>query len=65
MTMVLMLMNDELKRDWCFIAEYDTSGDDGKGAERPQLDNLLQWLIYQSRSFTRKNTKKVTRSVRT
>ena len=46
------------------MAEYGIFGDGGKALQSSPPENLTGWIITQSKSFTRKDFGKVSRSVR-
>ena len=45
------------------MTDYDTFGHEVKATERSRPDSLTQWIITQSKGFTKKGTEKVSRSV--
>ena len=40
---------------------YSIAGNEGKATERSPLDKLMQWIITQSKSFTRKGIRNISR----
>ena len=50
---------------WFYTADYGIFGHEVKVTERSPPDNLTQWIITQSKGFTKKGIEKLTRSVRT
>ena len=40
---------------------YSIAGNEGKATESYPLDNLMQWIITQSKSFTRKAIRNISR----
>ena len=40
---------------------YSIAGNEGKATERSPLDKLMQWIITQSKSFTRKGIRNIGR----
>ena len=51
--------------DWFYTTDYAIFGYEVKATERSSPDNLMRWIITQSKGFTRKDTEKVSRSVMT
>ena len=49
--------------EWFCTTDYGIFGDEVKAAERSPPDNLTQWIITQSKGFTRKGIEKISRSV--
>ena len=49
--------------DWFYTINYGIFGHEVKATERSPPDNLRRWIITQSKGFTRKRTKKMSRSV--
>ena len=45
------------------MTDYDIFGHEVKATERSSPDNLTQWIITQSKGFTKKGIEKVSRSV--
>ena len=50
--------------DWFYTTEYAIFGHEIKATERSPPDNLTRWIITQSKDFTKKGIKKISRSVR-
>ena len=50
--------------DWFYITDYAVFGHEVKATERSPLDNLTQWIITQSKGFSRKGIEQISRSVR-
>ena len=50
--------------DWFYTTDYAIFGHEVKATERSPPDNLIQWIIAQSKRFTRKNIEQISRSVR-
>ena len=50
--------------DWFYTIDYDIFGDEVKATERSPPDNLTQWIITQSKGFTKKGIEKIGRSLR-
>ena len=50
--------------DWFYTTDYAIFGHEVKATERSPPDKLTQWIIIQSKSFTKKGIKKISRSVR-
>ena len=48
-----------IHRDWFYTTDYEV-----KATERLPPDNLTRWIITHSKSFTRKDIEKISRSVR-
>ena len=65
-TVYVMNMADEkwMHGDWYYTTGYGVFGHDVKAAGRSTPDNLMRWIIIQSKSFTRKSIEKISRSVR-
>ena len=40
---------------------YSIAGNEGKATERSPLDKFMQWIITQSKSFTRKGIRNISR----
>ena len=51
-------------RDWLYTTDYVIFGHEVKITERSPPDNLTQWIITQSKGFTRKGIEQISRSVR-
>ena len=49
---------------WFYTIDYDIFGDEVKATERSPPDNLTQWIITQSKGFTKKGIEKIGRSLR-
>ena len=49
--------------EWFYATGYGIFGHEVKATERSPPDNLTQWIITQSKGFTRKGIKKTSRSV--
>ena len=49
--------------DWFYKTEYADFGFAGKATSRSPADNLTRCIITQSKGFTRKDIRKVNRSV--
>ena len=45
------------------MTDYDIFGHEVKATERSSPDNLTQWIITQSKGFTKKGIEKISRSV--
>ena len=60
MTMVLIQVKHGLMRIGLHKG-YSIAGNEGKATERCPLDNLMQWIITQSKSFTRKAIRNISR----
>ena len=50
--------------DWFYTTDYAIFGHEVKVAERSPPDKLTRWIITQSKGFTKKDIKKISRSVR-
>ena len=50
--------------DWFYTTDYAFFGHKVKATERSPPDNLTRWSITQSKGFTKKGIKKISRSVR-
>ena len=50
--------------NWFYTADYGIFGHEVKTTERSSTDNLTQWIITQSKGFTRKGIETIIRSVR-
>ena len=50
--------------DWFYKTDYAIFGHDVKATERSPPDNLTQWIITQSKGFTRNGIEQISRSVR-
>ena len=50
--------------DWFCTTKYGIFGDGGNATKKSPLDNLTQWVITQSKGFTRGGTEETGRSVR-
>ena len=50
--------------DWFYATRYGIFGHEVKATKRSPPDNLMQWIIRQSKGFTRKSIEKVSRSGR-
>ena len=50
--------------DWFYMAGYGIFGHEVKATKRSSPGNLTQWIIAQSKGFTRKGVEKISRSVR-
>ena len=51
--------------DWFHTTDYDIFGHEVKVTERSPPATLTQWIITQSKGFTRKGIQKIRKSVRT
>ena len=51
-------------RDWFYTRDYAIFGHEVKAIERSPPDNPTQWIITQSKDFTRKGIEQISRSVR-
>ena len=49
---------------WFYTTDYAIFGHEVKATERSPPDNLTQWIITQSKGFTKKDIEKISRSVR-
>ena len=49
--------------EWFYTTDYGIFGHEVKATERSPPDNLTQWIITQSKGFTRKGNEKISRSV--
>ena len=49
--------------DWFYTTDYAVFGHELKAIERSPPDNLTQWIITQSKGFTKNGTEKIGRSV--
>ena len=47
-----------------YTTKYDVFGDVAKAIERSTPDNLTRWIVIQSKDFTRKSIRKISRHVR-
>ena len=50
---------------WFYTTDYAIFGHEVKATERSPPDSLTQWIITQSKGFTKKGIEKLSRSVRT
>ena len=50
--------------DWFYTTDYAIFGHEVKATERSPPDNLTRWIITQSKGFTKKSIKKISRPVR-
>ena len=50
---------------WFYTTDYAIFRHEVKATERSPPDNLTQWIITQSKGFTKKGIEKLSRSVRT
>ena len=50
--------------DWFYTTGYEIFGHEVKAIKRSPPNNLTQWIITQSKGFTRKGIEKISRSVR-
>ena len=50
--------------DWFYTTNYGIYGHQVKAMKRSPPDNVTQWIITQSKGFTRKDIEKIDRSVR-
>ena len=50
--------------DWFYITKHGVFGDGEKATKRFPPDTLMQGIITQPKGFTRKDIKKISRSVR-
>ena len=50
--------------DWSYTTDYAIFGHEVKATEISPPDNLTQWIIAQSKGFTKKGIEKISRSVR-
>ena len=50
--------------DWFYTTGYGIFGHEVKATKRSLPDNLMRWIITQSKGFTRKGIEKISRSVR-
>ena len=50
--------------DWFYTTDYTIFGHEVKTTERSPPENLTQWIITQSKDFTRKGIEQISRSVR-
>ena len=50
--------------DWFYTTDYAIFGHEVKATERSPPDNLIQWIITQSKRFTKKGIEQISRSVR-
>ena len=50
--------------DWFYTTGYGIFGHEVKATKRSPPDNLMRWIITQSKGFTRKGIEKISRSVR-
>ena len=48
---------------WFYTTDYATFGHGVKATERSPPDNLIRWIITQSKGFTRKGIEQISRSV--
>ena len=49
--------------DWFYTTRYAVFGHGVKATERPLPDNLTQWIITQSKGFTKNSIEKTSRAV--
>ena len=50
--------------DWFYTTGYGIFGHEVKATKRSLPDNLMRWIITQSKGFTRKGIEKISKSVR-
>ena len=50
--------------DWFYTTGYGIFGHELKATKRSPADNLMRWIITQSKGFTRKGIEKISKSVR-
>ena len=50
--------------DWFYTTDYAIFGHEVKATERSSPDNLIRWIVTQSKGFTKKGIEKISRSVR-
>ena len=50
--------------DWFYTTGYGIFGHEVKATKRSPPENLTRWIISQSKGFTRKGIKKISRSAR-
>ena len=50
--------------DWFYATDYCIFGHEVKATERSPPDNLMRWIIPQSKGFARKGIEQISRSVR-
>ena len=50
--------------DWFYTSGYGIFGHEVKATKRSPRDNLMQWIITQSKGFTRKGIEKISKSIR-
>ena len=50
--------------DWFYTSGYGIFGYEVKATKRSPPDNLMRWIITQSKGVTRKGIKKISRSAR-
>ena len=50
--------------DWFYTTYYGIFGHEVKATETSPLENLMRWIITQSKDFTRKDIEQISRSVR-
>ena len=51
--------------DWFYMTVYVIFGHEVKATKGSPPDNLMRWIITQSKGFTRKGIEKISKSVRT
>ena len=49
--------------EWFYTTDYGIFGCEVKATERSRPDNLMRWIITQSKGFTRKGIEKIIKSV--
>ena len=50
--------------DWFYTINYGIFGHEVKATKRSSPDNLMRWVMTQSKGFTRKGIEKISRSVK-
>ena len=53
-----------MNRNWFYIRKYDIFSNGGKATKRSPPNNLTQWILTQSKGFTREGIVKISRTVR-
>ena len=48
--------------DWIYTTDYALFGHEVKATEKSLSDNLTQWIITQSKGFTKNGIEKISRS---
>ena len=48
--------------DWIYTTDYAVFGHEVKATEKSLSDNLTQWIITQSKGFTKNGIEKISRS---